>query len=391
MVLTRTAEHRQALHLSAALAILDATDNAAFTTPAPGDTIAFKGGVTYSSGDKITLKSSGSSGNRITYDGTVSGFGSGRAVFSGTTWNLNGKSYNTIQDFEITNWTGQAIYQDMDANIYSGTVINNNIIHNGTRVPKAAIYMNSSQNALVSNNEIYDIDYNESKQRGWGIHFHGRGAGGVFQLYTPGNVIRANRIYRTGDSHISMFGQNNCTLSENILGPDIWSDHSQGITYYYNDGPVTITRNYYKGDRGALTFEGMETCTPALVANNVFDSQNNVGYVVASWGPGATGEVRVINNVIIGSSSQHCMSFVTDTYSAVVIKNNIIDGGGNEGSDHTNNLWVNAGAPSEAGGVYLRQICLIFSSMTTMATIDVKSGSPAIGKGSHGLALRSDN
>jgi Right handed beta helix region len=357
-----------------------ATGVAASTTPAAGDTITFKGGVTYASGRTIRPKSSGSPANQIVYEGSPSGWGTGRAILDAVNINLNARSYITVQGFEIKNWTISAVWQDMDANLYTGTVINNNLIHDGNDVPKAAIYINSTQNGLVSNNEIYNIDYSASKRRGWGIHFHGRGAGGVFQFHTPNNVIRGNRIYQTGDSHISIFGQNDCIVTENVLGPGIFSDHSQGITYYYNTGPATITRNFYKGDRSALTFEGMETVTPVLVANNIFDSQNNVGYVIASWGPGARGELRVINNVIIGSANHHALGFGSDTYSAIIVKNNIVDG--IEASDHSNNLFVNAGAPSEFGAVYETDPSKIFVDHTA-GDYRLKPGSLAIGKGTN--------
>lgn len=58
-----------------------ATGTAAATTFAAGDTVFFRGGVTYTG--QVSIAWSGTSGNRITYDGTGASFGSGRATIDG--------------------------------------------------------------------------------------------------------------------------------------------------------------------------------------------------------------------------------------------------------------------------------------------------------------------
>lgn len=63
----------------------NATGTAASTTLTAGDTVIFKGGVTYDVGSNhaISLSWSGGSGNPITYDGNTAGtFGGGRAIIS---------------------------------------------------------------------------------------------------------------------------------------------------------------------------------------------------------------------------------------------------------------------------------------------------------------------
>ncbi|HWA29278.1 MAG TPA: right-handed parallel beta-helix repeat-containing protein [Lacunisphaera sp.] len=59
----------------------NATGVANTVTPAPGDTINFKGGVRYEG--KITLLSGGTSGARITYQGQPAGWGTGKAIIDG--------------------------------------------------------------------------------------------------------------------------------------------------------------------------------------------------------------------------------------------------------------------------------------------------------------------
>ena len=59
-----------------------ATGTAGSTSLAPGDTVIFKGGVTYRS--SIVCNASGAAGNVITYDGNTAGtFGTGRAIVDG--------------------------------------------------------------------------------------------------------------------------------------------------------------------------------------------------------------------------------------------------------------------------------------------------------------------
>ena len=58
----------------------NATGNAASTTPAAGDTIQFKAGIRYKG--SLTINSSGTAGNPITYKGT--GWGTGKAIMDGS-------------------------------------------------------------------------------------------------------------------------------------------------------------------------------------------------------------------------------------------------------------------------------------------------------------------
>lgn len=85
------------------------TNTCASTTLAAGDTVIFKGGVTYTgSGDNlITIGSSGSAGNYITYDGNSAGtWGTGKAVIdlnhtSYHAFYASSKNYIKILNFDI--------------------------------------------------------------------------------------------------------------------------------------------------------------------------------------------------------------------------------------------------------------------------------------------------
>ena len=74
-----------------------ATGTAASTTLAAGDTVVFKGGVTYhATTTPITVSVSGLAASRITYDGNSAGtFGTGRALLTGD-WNSNNIGHNVV-------------------------------------------------------------------------------------------------------------------------------------------------------------------------------------------------------------------------------------------------------------------------------------------------------
>jgi hypothetical protein len=84
----------------------EATGRAATIMLGAGDVVHFKGGTTYAG--KVTIRSSGSLGSPIIYDGNMGGeWGVGRAMLNlrGTYYQAfigQGKDYITIQSFEIT-------------------------------------------------------------------------------------------------------------------------------------------------------------------------------------------------------------------------------------------------------------------------------------------------
>ncbi len=102
-----------------------AAGNAGATILLPGDTIIFRGGITYYGA--IVCYWPGTSGNVITYDGnSAETWGSGRAVIDPPAnyfFNINGQNYITIKYLEMTgsshttNWNDSGIYS-LSANSY---------------------------------------------------------------------------------------------------------------------------------------------------------------------------------------------------------------------------------------------------------------------------------
>ena len=94
---------------------LAATGVAAAANPAPGDVIAFKSGVQYNG--VISVKTSGTTGARIVYDGNFPGWGNGvRAVLESSRINMNLKDYITVQNMDFFHG-GDAILGDGHATL----------------------------------------------------------------------------------------------------------------------------------------------------------------------------------------------------------------------------------------------------------------------------------
>ncbi len=98
----------------------NATDTALATSLSAGDMVYFKGGVIYVG--EIDVDWSGSSGNRITYDGNSGGsWGTGDAILDGNSWDERyafdgnaGRDFITIKNFEVRNYIVGTKMNDTD-------------------------------------------------------------------------------------------------------------------------------------------------------------------------------------------------------------------------------------------------------------------------------------
>jgi len=136
-----------------------ATGTAASTTLAAGDTVKFKGGVVYTNTADISITTSGTAGNPITFDGNSAGdWGTGRAIMDGGyTANVelflfgSGKNNITIRNFEMRYAGG---YADDSTNVTSaaagtytntvstgGIAIDMHSFGNNTNVTLADLYI----------------------------------------------------------------------------------------------------------------------------------------------------------------------------------------------------------------------------------------------------------
>jgi hypothetical protein len=322
----------------------NATDNAASCSPAAGDVIYFKGGVTYTG--SISIKTSGSSGNQIVYDGTPSGWGTGRAVLSGS-FNFNNKGYITIRNFEITGFGYAGIYQTVSKTLCTSRIIDNNIVHD-SGLAYAGIFLSSNSESTISNNRVYNIHKGTSGGRG--ILLLGSSLG-----RTSGNTISGNTVYDTDGTNILVMSQ----ISPLVTGNKAYgtaAGHSNGITVYYCNDPTISHNIVWTGARSSYTIEGIDgTGTGCNIFNNVGDGLDTFGYVFACWNgeaPGNSGTLRLINNTFIRSSSNHAALVKPSKYPfpTIIMINNIIDGPSSGATIHSYNCFT-ANPTPETGGI----------------------------------------
>lgn len=251
-----------------------AAGNARVAVLHPGDTVVFKGGVTYEFSlgvaDRIAAIASGIQGNPITY---ISGhlisppWGSGRAIIDGTNADLVYPVFNgiiSLQDFDwlvvrgldVRNWT--SVYYDL----------------------MGAIGWNgSTQNANIT---IYDNDIHDLKMGG--IVLQGRGyllsLGGPFPT---GAKIIHNIITRTEAHGLTIrFGWKDVLIENNFFDLN-------GADIFHRNGPEIAA------DDIALAYDagyGVNNCLDAAPKEFRYDC----GSVQEN--------IRIINNLFTDSSAK---------------------------------------------------------------------------------------
>jgi len=322
-------------------------------SPTAGDTIYFKGGVTYTGA--ISIKTSGTSGSRITYDGTPSGWGTGKALVQGYFF-FNGKSYITIKNFELTGFAYSAIYS---ASAGTGNIVDNNTVHDNSTNCRAGIFLDAQTGLIVSNNTVYNLT-----KTGFGKFDDARG---IVVLLGSGNTISGNTIYSTQGTCLWATYSNEVIVTRNIVyGTPI--GHSNGISVYNCSNPI-ISYNYCRTtDQYSYTIEGIDgTGAGARIFNNIGDRRETtsvVGYVFACWGSLEAeqnfGTLYFINNTMVGSwtGSQSYAVMLSPTLGAFPTKiciNNIIDGPSSGGTVSLNNCYTDTRTPPSEGGTSVHE------------------------------------
>ncbi len=185
---------------------LNAAGIPAATTLASGGTVIFKGGVIYSG--QIVVRSSGSSGNAITYDGNSAGtWGSGKAILDGDTasngvgFSIISRSYITIRNFEIRNYGD---YTDTALLLYNCTT---NPLPNKTGT---GIFLQQVSYITVQNNYFHEIGIwqNTSPVVG-GDDVSGNGV----NIYSGNNIIITGNEFTKMSYGIRMFVYNSSTMN----------------------------------------------------------------------------------------------------------------------------------------------------------------------------------
>ena len=350
-----------------------ATDNADITLAA-GDTVVFKGGVTYSftnggDADYIAANNSGTSGNVITYiSGHVYGtpWGTGRAVIDGTyadlawtsqpgVFNLKNYSYITVQGLEIENYPTYGGYWALLS--WVGTtggniIIDNNFIHNSA--DNGILLLLSGDDTAPTN---FDITNNTiTLTNGHGIIVRGGfddiliennsfDLNGV--IVYAGETSAGNNIAFAGDWDDSSVSCTNLIVRGNDMGdsaednPSYTPTKSHILMFQELTDPI-FEDNYFHGkpQYSSIDIAMKSGINGWIIRNNVFHDQTAVwqGQIVFNGANGANGTfdgIKIYNNTFVsypgGIGQAGILSFRkgTNTTSPQIvnldIRNNIFD------------------------------------------------------------------
>lgn len=331
-----------------------------------GDTVVFKGGVTYSfdSGttDYLAANASGASGNIITYrSGHVHApqWGITRAIIDGTNVNFNydnsitgvislkSFSYIKVEGFQIqyAPWSSaESGLISWRGNSGGNIIIDNNVLFSNISPPNTSTtvwvgiwiqgnYTNATPSSFtITNNEIYDI-----------------GGHGILLRYGMSNVLVANNIAHDcgpnpspyqGDGIFTATGGNDTAVPTTVtISNNTFYDFAEkGCLIIGGLKNSVIERNYCYDDdlQNGFGFAvgGSET---GIAVDDVTFRNNLIVFSNASkWGGlirmvldgGGVSDVKYYNNTLIGTSEERVFNInggawsITDLY----IINNIIFG-----------------------------------------------------------------
>lgn len=290
---------------------LNATDNPASVRLVGGDSVIFKGGITYIG--EIRLLQSGSSSSRITYDGNSSGsWGVGKAIISGDNRYLygftgSGGSFITINNFEVKYQIKYGIY-------------------NSAR----------SSYVTVSNCYIHNLGYwnNDGSFRISGM--------GIFGVGPTSWIVAGNEITKTGEAGISLNGAVNCIIESNNIhdyvrwGIDIGSDYARPTGNVIRENTIHDLYMYDVGFYGGTDdpphtdFIFIRSLTSDRPVNNIIERNlfyNN--YAFTNYGgtamifaqPGDNTTIR--NNVFINAHNYYVIELTAGSVGTKIYNNTI--------------------------------------------------------------------
>jgi parallel beta-helix repeat protein len=298
-----------------------------------GDTVFFKGGVTYTG--SIAIKWSGTIGNLIKYDGNSSGdWGTGRAKMTGNSppgtiavafYESSAQSYVSFKGFEVYNYRAS----DNSGGMYnpaSGT-------HTGV---------------VFDSNYIHDVGY-------WNNDSNNMSGCGIYLVNCNSCEVTNNTIKRTGQMGVHLNGTNNI-VSKNTIGEYIcWGIDIESISagnsdhiisentiydlYYYDLGYWKLTSEPPHTDYIFLRGDGSDNNCPRNITISANLFYNNASFIdnggtamiydgCVGQGTGPTDNIKILNNVFINAHSYMTIKSHTGKATNYKINNNTFFGGG---------------------------------------------------------------
>ena len=286
-----------------------------------GQTVLVNSG-TYN--ETVTVSSSGTASAPINF---VAAVGATATVTGATTGNANaffisGRSYVTVQGFNVTGTVSDGIVVKNSSNI---TIRGNHVSSAGQPVQgKTAkgIRLDGASDSIVATNTV---DHNSD----YGIYLVGstrdqvvdnrvfanarvfeRAASGIRLHSSPSNTISSNVSHDNEDSGIeSVTGSNNTLVVNNVT----YTNGDHGIDNLASTGQRVISNSVYRNVTAGINVEG--TSTGASIANNI-----SVDNGIAS--PRTRGDIRVDSSSTSGTTMDYDLVYLS-TPDVILIWNSV--------------------------------------------------------------------
>jgi len=155
-------------------------------------------------------------------------------------------------------------------------------------------------------------------------------------------LVKDNTFTKVGGTVLSVDGGNGNRIIGNYIY-DCRGAHANGMSTYDGPSNLLVANNIVINTPRPYTFSAREEPRPPInnitVYNNIFDAREFGGNVVAQWSDRTTGSIIFMNNIIIGSAADGAM-ILGGGDATYIVRNNIIDGWGNNPYDRSNNIWT---------------------------------------------------
>jgi parallel beta-helix repeat protein len=225
--------------------------------------------------EDVTVRSSGTSDAHITFTAAQGA----NVTLSGQTdgFYLSGRSWVTINGFNVTNTTGYGIAVNTSSYI---TLSNNHVSYSGQPISgytKYGIRLNAITDSLVSQNTV---DHNTNAGIGLvsgstrnavigNVSFRNaegyqRAAAGIHLYDAPANTVAGNISHDNEDSGINIYpGSSGCTVYDNVT----YNNGDHGIDDSFAPNATIVANSVYQNVTAGINVEGGST--GATLANNV--------------------------------------------------------------------------------------------------------------------------
>jgi len=224
-------------------------------------------------------------------------------------FDIRGQDHLVFDGFTLKKFSGEAIvnYNFGDSHTATDVLVKNNTV---TQCGGSAIIFSGLSNSTAHGNYVYD-------NAGVGVHFGGGSK----------NVISGNTVSNVTGTALRFYAVKEGSIIDNLV-KDNNGQHANAITTYLGAEDILIKGNTVINSKNYT----LQRSSNIVVRENIF-----IGSGVSGWGGLTDGVhpsgITIENNTFTGSV------YMNSDFHDVVVKNNILGGGG-WGHEHSHNLFI---------------------------------------------------